>query len=94
MFITSKCFLKKLKADLQVFQAILLNRVCVSAAVPDFVRTGEKVPDQAVVDEEAILDLLESSQTFLPLSQTSNHSALLGAVTHTCSTAAAAYRLH
>uniref|UniRef100_A0A8D0AEM7 DNA polymerase zeta catalytic subunit n=1 Tax=Sander lucioperca TaxID=283035 RepID=A0A8D0AEM7_SANLU len=32
---------------------------------------------EAVVDEEAILSLLENSQTFLPLSQTSNHSPLL-----------------
>uniref|UniRef100_A0A096M919 DNA polymerase zeta catalytic subunit n=1 Tax=Poecilia formosa TaxID=48698 RepID=A0A096M919_POEFO len=44
---------------------------------PDSVRSGGKVPDEAVVDEEAILSLLENSQTFLPLSQTSNHSTLL-----------------
>uniref|UniRef100_A0A8C7DK18 DNA polymerase zeta catalytic subunit n=1 Tax=Oncorhynchus kisutch TaxID=8019 RepID=A0A8C7DK18_ONCKI len=31
----------------------------------------------AIVDEEAILSLLESSQTFLPLSQRSSHSPLL-----------------
>uniref|UniRef100_A0A3Q4MMD5 Uncharacterized protein n=1 Tax=Neolamprologus brichardi TaxID=32507 RepID=A0A3Q4MMD5_NEOBR len=37
-----------------------------------------KVPEEAVVDEEAILTLLENSQSFLPLSQTSNHSPLLG----------------
>uniref|UniRef100_A0A8D3CLW0 DNA polymerase zeta catalytic subunit n=1 Tax=Scophthalmus maximus TaxID=52904 RepID=A0A8D3CLW0_SCOMX len=36
-----------------------------------------KLPEEAVVDEEAILSLLENSQTFLPLSQTSNHSPLL-----------------
>uniref|UniRef100_A0A3B4U6G0 DNA polymerase zeta catalytic subunit n=1 Tax=Seriola dumerili TaxID=41447 RepID=A0A3B4U6G0_SERDU len=36
-----------------------------------------KIPEEAVVDEEAILSLLENSQTFLPLSQTSNHSPLL-----------------
>ncbi|XP_028996460.1 DNA polymerase zeta catalytic subunit isoform X2 [Betta splendens] len=35
------------------------------------------VPDEAVVNEEAILSLLENSQTFLPLSQASNHSPLL-----------------
>ncbi|KAK2890528.1 DNA polymerase zeta catalytic subunit isoform X2 [Channa argus] len=36
-----------------------------------------KISEEAVVDEEAILNLLEYSQTFLPLSQTSNHSPLL-----------------
>ncbi|XP_041662079.1 DNA polymerase zeta catalytic subunit isoform X2 [Cheilinus undulatus] len=41
------------------------------------VRSSGKVPEEAVVDEEAILSLLENSQTFLPLSQTSNHSPLL-----------------
>ncbi|XP_054900495.1 DNA polymerase zeta catalytic subunit [Poeciliopsis prolifica] len=44
---------------------------------PDSVRSIGKVPEDAVVDEEAILSLLENSQTFLPLSQTSNHSTLL-----------------
>ncbi|XP_059212566.1 DNA polymerase zeta catalytic subunit [Centropristis striata] len=44
---------------------------------PDSVRSSGKVPEEAVVDEEAILSLLENSQTFLPLSQTSNHSSLL-----------------
>ncbi|XP_028253994.1 DNA polymerase zeta catalytic subunit isoform X2 [Parambassis ranga] len=43
----------------------------------DSVRCSGKVPEEAVVDEEAILSLLESSQTFLPLSQTSSHSPLL-----------------
>ncbi|KAJ8008958.1 hypothetical protein DPEC_G00083820 [Dallia pectoralis] len=33
--------------------------------------------EEAIVDEEAILSLLENSQTFLPLSQTSNHSPIL-----------------
>ena len=46
----------------------------------DSVRSSGKIPEEAVVDEEAILSLLESSQTFLPLSQTSNHSSLLGTV--------------
>ncbi|KAM9704047.1 DNA polymerase zeta catalytic subunit isoform 3-T3 [Menidia menidia] len=41
------------------------------------VRNGEEVLDEAVVDEEAILSLLENSQTFVPPSQTSTHSALL-----------------
>eukprot|EP00064_Thunnus_orientalis_P003050 superscaffoldBa00000242_g3058 len=41
------------------------------------VRSSGKIPEEAVVDEEAILSLLENSQTFLPLSQTSNHSPLL-----------------
>uniref|UniRef100_A0A3Q1EJP1 DNA polymerase zeta catalytic subunit n=1 Tax=Acanthochromis polyacanthus TaxID=80966 RepID=A0A3Q1EJP1_9TELE len=44
---------------------------------PDSVRSSGKVPEEAVVDEEAILSLLENSQTFLPLSQTSSNSALL-----------------
>ncbi|XP_023286279.1 DNA polymerase zeta catalytic subunit isoform X1 [Seriola lalandi dorsalis] len=44
---------------------------------PDSVRNSGKIPEEAVVDEEAILSLLENSQTFLPLSQTSNHSPLL-----------------
>ncbi|XP_072218923.1 DNA polymerase zeta catalytic subunit isoform X3 [Leuresthes tenuis] len=44
---------------------------------PDSVRSSGKVPAEAVVDEEAILSLLENSQTFLPLSQTSTHSPLL-----------------
>ncbi|KAM6992727.1 LOW QUALITY PROTEIN: DNA polymerase zeta catalytic subunit [Tautogolabrus adspersus] len=41
------------------------------------IRSSGKIPEEAVVDEEAILSLLENSQTFLPLSQTSNHSPLL-----------------
>lgn len=48
--------------------------------VPDSVRNSGKIPEEAIVDEEAILSLLENSQTFLPLSQTSNHSPLLGTV--------------
>lgn len=48
-----------------------------------FLYTETKRPDGkdaevAVVDEEAILNLLENSQTFLPLSQNSNQSAILG----------------
>ena len=46
----------------------------------DTVRTSGKIPEEAVVDEEAILSLLENSQTFLPLSQTSSNSPLLGMV--------------
>lgn len=45
---------------------------------PDTVRSSGKIPEEAIVDEEAILSLLESSQTFLPPSQTSSHSPLLG----------------
>ncbi|XP_074541987.1 DNA polymerase zeta catalytic subunit isoform X2 [Halichoeres trimaculatus] len=41
------------------------------------VRSSKVFPEEAVVDEEAILSLLESSQTFLPPSQTSSHSPLL-----------------
>ncbi|KAG7244176.1 hypothetical protein INR49_004249 [Caranx melampygus] len=44
---------------------------------PDSVGNSGKIPQEAVVNEEAILSLLESSQTFIPLSQTSNHSSLL-----------------
>ncbi|KAL6096221.1 rev3l [Pungitius sinensis] len=44
---------------------------------PDSVRSSKEVPEEAVVDEEALLSLLENSQTFLPLTQTSNHSPLL-----------------
>ncbi|XP_029903584.1 DNA polymerase zeta catalytic subunit isoform X2 [Myripristis murdjan] len=44
---------------------------------PDSVRSSGKIPEEAVVDEEAILSLLESSQTFLPLSQRSRDSPLL-----------------
>ncbi|XP_019740532.1 DNA polymerase zeta catalytic subunit isoform X2 [Hippocampus comes] len=44
---------------------------------PEFVSSPGKIPEEAVVDEEAILCLLESSQSFLPPSQTSNHSPLL-----------------
>lgn len=45
------------------------------------------------MDEEAILSLLESSQTFLPSSQTSHHSSLLGAE-HTCSFSRLHFSIH
>lgn len=41
-------------------------------------RPDGKDTEVAVVDEEAILNLLENSHTFLPLSQNSNQSAILG----------------
>uniref|UniRef100_A0A1A7XY61 DNA polymerase zeta catalytic subunit n=2 Tax=Iconisemion striatum TaxID=60296 RepID=A0A1A7XY61_9TELE len=41
---------------------------------PDSVKIRGRVPEEPVVDKEAILSLLESSQTFLPLSQISHHS--------------------
>lgn len=41
-------------------------------------KSSGKLPEEAIVDEEAILSLLENSQTFLTLSQTSSHSPLLG----------------
>ncbi|KAM7367565.1 hypothetical protein PAMP_013853 [Pampus punctatissimus] len=44
---------------------------------PGSVKSSERITEEAVVDEEAILSLLENSQTFLPLSQRSNHSSLL-----------------
>uniref|UniRef100_A0A8C7PMY2 DNA polymerase zeta catalytic subunit n=1 Tax=Oncorhynchus mykiss TaxID=8022 RepID=A0A8C7PMY2_ONCMY len=44
----------------------------------DTKRSRGKDQEEAIVDEEAILSLLESSQTFLPLSQKSNHSPILG----------------
>lgn len=40
-------------------------------------RSDGKTAEVAVVDEEAILSLLESSQTFLPMSQKSNKSLIL-----------------
>ncbi|XP_062857832.1 DNA polymerase zeta catalytic subunit isoform X2 [Trichomycterus rosablanca] len=43
----------------------------------DVRRSGGKDAEVAVVDEEAILSLLESSQTFLPLSPKSNKSLIL-----------------
>uniref|UniRef100_A0A8C7GH59 DNA polymerase zeta catalytic subunit n=1 Tax=Oncorhynchus kisutch TaxID=8019 RepID=A0A8C7GH59_ONCKI len=43
----------------------------------DTKRSRGKDQEEAIVDEEAILSLLESSQTFLPLSQKSNHSPIL-----------------
>ncbi|XP_041950538.1 DNA polymerase zeta catalytic subunit [Alosa sapidissima] len=42
----------------------------------DTKRPGGRETDSAIVDEEAILSLLENSQTFLPLSQSSNQSGL------------------
>uniref|UniRef100_A0A1A8ES22 DNA polymerase zeta catalytic subunit n=2 Tax=Nothobranchius korthausae TaxID=1143690 RepID=A0A1A8ES22_9TELE len=39
---------------------------------PDFVKIRGRVPEESVVDKEAILNLLESSQTFLPPSQSSH----------------------
>ncbi|XP_061780433.1 DNA polymerase zeta catalytic subunit [Nerophis lumbriciformis] len=44
---------------------------------PEPVESRADVPEEAVVDEEAILSLLENSQNFLQHSQTSNHSSLL-----------------
>ncbi|XP_067097392.1 DNA polymerase zeta catalytic subunit [Osmerus mordax] len=41
------------------------------------VRCSNRSSEDAIVDEEAILSLLESSQTFLPLSQRSTHSPIL-----------------
>ncbi|KAM9778498.1 DNA polymerase zeta catalytic subunit isoform 2-T2 [Syngnathus typhle] len=41
------------------------------------VRSSGKIPEEAVVDEEAILCLLENSPSFLQASQTSSHSPLL-----------------
>ncbi|TKS75802.1 DNA polymerase zeta catalytic subunit [Collichthys lucidus] len=43
----------------------------------DAVKSSGKLPEEAIVDEEAILSLLENSQIFLTLSQTSSHSPLL-----------------
>ncbi|XP_061560541.1 DNA polymerase zeta catalytic subunit isoform X1 [Phycodurus eques] len=44
---------------------------------PEFVSSRDTNPEEAVVDEEAILCLLENSQSFLQPSQTSTHSPLL-----------------
>ncbi|XP_067273494.1 DNA polymerase zeta catalytic subunit isoform X2 [Pseudorasbora parva] len=46
-------------------------------AIKDTKRHGGKDAEVAVVDEEAILSLLENSQTFLPLSQRPNQSVML-----------------
>ncbi|XP_067240784.1 DNA polymerase zeta catalytic subunit isoform X3 [Chanodichthys erythropterus] len=46
-------------------------------AIKDTKSHGGKDTEVAVVDEEAILRLLENSQTFLPLSQRPNQSAIL-----------------
>ncbi|XP_040919803.1 DNA polymerase zeta catalytic subunit isoform X2 [Toxotes jaculatrix] len=43
---------------------------------PDFARSSGTVPEEAVVNEEAMLSLLENSQTFLPLSQSSQSPLL------------------
>lgn len=45
-------------------------------AIKETKRSDGKDAEVAVVDEEAILNLLENSQTFLPLSQNSNQSAI------------------
>lgn len=60
---------------------------------PGSVRSSAKPPEEALVDEEAILSLLESSQTFLPSSQTSHHSSLLGAE-HTYSSSHIHFSFH
>ncbi|XP_077408333.1 DNA polymerase zeta catalytic subunit isoform X2 [Vanacampus margaritifer] len=44
---------------------------------PEFVSSRGTIPEEAIVDEEAILCLLQNSQSFLQPSQTSNHSPLL-----------------
>ncbi|CAL9691750.1 unnamed protein product [Knipowitschia caucasica] len=41
---------------------------------PDATRSRGLLPEEAVVDEEAILNLLENSQDFFQFTQTSNHS--------------------
>ncbi|XP_016110715.1 DNA polymerase zeta catalytic subunit-like [Sinocyclocheilus grahami] len=51
-------------------------------AFKDAKRHGGKDVEVAVVDEEAILSLLENSQTFLPHSQGPNQSAILDAKRH------------
>ncbi|XP_076024079.1 DNA polymerase zeta catalytic subunit isoform X1 [Genypterus blacodes] len=59
-------------------QCTLANAVEVHRdSQPDSERSSSKDPEEALVDEEAILSVLESSQSFLPLSQTSSHSAQL-----------------
>lgn len=59
----------------------VLSSPCVCVSIADAVRSSDKLPEEGIVDEEAILSLLENSETFLPLSQASNHSPLLGMVT-------------
>uniref|UniRef100_A0A8C3AI30 DNA polymerase zeta catalytic subunit n=1 Tax=Cyclopterus lumpus TaxID=8103 RepID=A0A8C3AI30_CYCLU len=64
--------LRRIKCDADI---TLLVVCCLP--LQDSVRSSGKIPEEAVVDEEAILSLLENSQTFLPLTQTANHSPLL-----------------
>ncbi|XP_056619644.1 DNA polymerase zeta catalytic subunit [Triplophysa dalaica] len=49
-------------------------------AIKEMKRPDGKDTEVAVVDEEAILNLLENSHTFLPLSQNSNQSAILDGI--------------
>ncbi|XP_060769511.1 DNA polymerase zeta catalytic subunit isoform X2 [Neoarius graeffei] len=57
---------------------VLASQVEVHKDMPaDNKRADGKAAEVAVVDEEAILSLLESSQTFLPMSQKSNKSFIL-----------------
>uniref|UniRef100_A0A669D0K1 DNA polymerase zeta catalytic subunit n=1 Tax=Oreochromis niloticus TaxID=8128 RepID=A0A669D0K1_ORENI len=77
-FVTSseseKIFMKRVEEILKENEFDFSSSLLLPA---DSVRSSGKVPEEAVVDEEAILTLLENSQSFLPLSQTSNHSPLL-----------------
>ncbi|TNM94632.1 hypothetical protein fugu_017391 [Takifugu bimaculatus] len=51
--------------------------------IPDSARSSAKLPEEAIVNEEAILSLLENTASFLPHSLTSNHSLLDGSQDHT-----------
>uniref|UniRef100_A0A4W5MVD9 DNA polymerase zeta catalytic subunit n=1 Tax=Hucho hucho TaxID=62062 RepID=A0A4W5MVD9_9TELE len=66
-------------AELSVYPDVLTPEVlhCTPANQVEVHRDSQTDQGEAIVDEEAILSLLESSQTFLPLSQRSNHSPLL-----------------
>ncbi|XP_018599271.1 DNA polymerase zeta catalytic subunit isoform X1 [Scleropages formosus] len=62
----------------EVLQCTPANRVEVHKDVQsDSKKTSSKETEEAIVDEEAILSLLENSQTFLPLSQRIVQSPIL-----------------
>uniref|UniRef100_A0A8C8FQF4 DNA polymerase zeta catalytic subunit n=1 Tax=Oncorhynchus tshawytscha TaxID=74940 RepID=A0A8C8FQF4_ONCTS len=66
-------------AERSVYPDVLTPEVlhCTPANQVEVHRDSQTDQGEAIVDEEAILSLLGSSQTFLPLSQRSSHSPLL-----------------
>uniref|UniRef100_A0A673FY24 DNA polymerase zeta catalytic subunit n=1 Tax=Sinocyclocheilus rhinocerous TaxID=307959 RepID=A0A673FY24_9TELE len=78
---SEKNFMKRFKEILKENEfdvnVLLKNLSFFSFPHIDTKKHGGKDAEVAVVDEEAILSLLENSQTFLPLSQRPNQSVLL-----------------